>query len=86
MSQKTATNIAPALAADIIPIWIAQVRAAIQRDGHAIRAGSPAITIEAQSINRPEIWCAINLPSNTTLFATEQDRDLVLDQLVGKSK
>lgn len=86
MSQPQKTSAQPVYAVDVSPTWIAQVRAAIERDGHAVRAGFPAITIEVQSINRPDMWCAINLPSNTTLFATEQDRDLVLDQLVGKSK
>jgi hypothetical protein len=84
MSEKQIVRIPPAHAADISPDWIAQVRATIERDGHAVRAGFPEITIEVQNINHPEIWQPLNLQTNTRLFATEQDRDLVLAQLVGR--
>jgi len=84
MSQKQRVNVVPAVAADIRPEWIAQVRVVIEREGYALRGGFPAITIEIQNINQPATWYALNLPNNSTLFATEQDRDLVLAQLQGK--
>jgi hypothetical protein len=86
MSQSFTPQIPPARAADLTPEWIAGVRAAIQRDGHAVRGGFPDITIEIQTINQPETWYRLNLQTNTGLFATEQDRDTILDQLVGKSR
>lgn len=85
MSQRLNPNVPPALAADIAPAWIAQVHEAIHREGYAVRAGFPDITIEVQNINHPETWQPLNLQTNTHLFATEQDRDFVLEQLVGKA-
>ena len=84
MSQSLKPNVAPARAADLTEVWIAQVRDVIARDGHAVRGGFPAITIEVQNINHPETWQPLNLQTNTTIFATEQDRDLILEQLVGR--
>lgn len=86
MSQPYTPNIPPSTAADLKPEWIAQVRGIIQRDGHAVRAGFPAITIEVQNINQPEVWQPLNLQTNTCHFATEKDRDEVLDLLIGKSR
>ena len=84
MSQKHTVNIVPASAADIRPEWIAQVREVIRREGYAVRGSVSALVIEIQSINQPETWYALNLPTNSTLFATAQDRDQVLEQLLGQ--
>ena len=83
MSQQLKPLIKPATAADIPAEWIASVRAIILRDGQGCRAGFPEITIEVQNINHPEIWQPLNLSTNGTTFATEQDRDQGLNQLWG---
>lgn len=85
MSQTYSPSIPPATAADLPPWWLRQVREIVVREGHAIRAGFPAITIEVQNINRPEVWHPLNLQTNTAHFATEQDRDAVLAMLWGQT-
>ena len=85
MSQKYIPRAAPAASADISPEWIAQVRAIIERDGHAVRAAEAEFTIEVQNINQPEIWQPLNLQTNTHHFTTAQDRDAVLKLLVGRA-
>jgi hypothetical protein len=85
MSQALTPSIKPSLAEEIPAAWIAQVREVILRDGCAIRAGFPDLTIEVQLINRPETWQPLNLSTNTCHFATEQDRDAVLKMLTGES-
>jgi hypothetical protein len=85
MSQPYTANIPPAVAGDLKPEWIAQVRGIVEREGYALRAGFPAITIEVQNINQPDVWQPLNLQTNTAHFATEQDRDTVLESLVGKA-
>lgn len=81
MSQPFQPLVQPSRAADLTPEWIAQVREIIRRDGHAIRAGQHAHTIEVQHPNRPEVWQPLNLQTNTSLFATAEDRDAVINQL-----
>lgn len=85
MSQSLKPNIPPARAEDLTAAWIVQVREVIARDGHALRGGFPAFTIEVQNSNHPEVWQPLNLQTNTALFATENDRDLVLDRLTGRA-
>lgn len=85
MSQSYTPNVAPATAADLPPWWLHQVRGIVLRDGHALRPGFPAITIEVQNINHPETWQPLNLQTNTAHFATEQDRDAVLAMLTGEA-
>lgn len=93
MSQPYTPRIAPMLAADFKAVWIADVRALLQREGMAARAGDylapkagelvgeHAIwVIEVQSTNTG-VWHPLNLPANTTLFASAADRDAVLAQL-----
>ena len=98
MSQSLEPIYQPATVGDFKPEWIAQVRAALKRDGQASRAGqmyvkinvtasgytyTPAPVIEVQSINTGE-WMPLNLPANSARFATAADRDAVLELLVGK--
>jgi hypothetical protein len=85
MSQPLHTSIPPARAADLPPWWLAQVRAVVVREGHALRAGFPDIVIEVQTINQPEIWYALNLKTDTTHFATDRDRDQILAILTGEA-
>lgn len=85
MSQAYTPKVPAATAADLPPWWLRQVREVVVREGHAIRAGFPAITIEVQNINRPEVWQPLNLQTNTHLFVTEQDRDAILAILTGEA-
>ena len=82
MSQPYGHTPTPATAADCSADWIAERRAIVLRDGHAIRAGRGP-WIEVQSINRPDHWCTLTLPGNALVFATVTDRDTVLRQLWG---
>lgn len=68
-------------AAELPPAWIAERRAIVVRDGHAIRAGQHN-TIEVQSINTGA-WIVLQLPDKATQFTTTADRDAVLSQLQG---
>ena len=83
MSEKLTNQAAPVLAENITPEWIAERRAIILRDGHAVRASVHFPVIEVQSINDPELWIALCLPGNTPLFATNFDRDTILFKLWG---
>lgn len=85
MSQSLTPLVKPSTATEIPAAWIANVREIVIRDGAALRPGFPACTIEVQNINRPEVWQPLNLCTNTCVFATEQDRDLVLKQLTGET-
>lgn len=69
----------PALSAtDVLPDWIARVKARDPKN--SIRRGF-GCTIEAQSIIDPTVWKPIMLQHNGTLFATPEDRDLILVQI-----
>lgn len=81
MSQPFHPTIPPSRADQIQEAWIANVRAIIQRDGHAVRGGKHALVIELQHPNRPDVWQPLNLQTNTCYFATAEDRDAVLQQL-----
>jgi hypothetical protein len=85
MSQPLKANIPPTTAADLPPWWLAQVRAVVLRDGHALRAGFPDVVIEVQNINAPETWQPLNLQTNTAHFATDRDRDQILAILTGEA-
>ena len=82
MSQSLEYIPKPITAADVPPEWIERVNLALQRDGNAYRAsvGEP-FTIEAQSLNDPELWLPIMLHTGGNTFATAADRDAVLAQL-----
>jgi hypothetical protein len=80
MSQQLKPLIKPATAADVPATWIANVGAILKRDGMAAQAGFPACTIMVQFIALG-VWQPLNLPTNTMHFATEQDRDAVLEQI-----
>ena len=84
MSQQLARARKPALATDIPAAWIANVRGIIVRDGLAVRASFWAPCIEVQCINTGA-WQPLNLSTNTHLFVSEQERDVVLSQMVGES-
>ncbi len=84
MSQALTPNIRPATAADLPAWWLRQVRGVVLRDGHALRAGFPDIVIEVQNINRPDVWQALNLQTNTAHFATDGDCDQILAILTGE--
>lgn len=70
----------PATAPDIPPDWIDTVRATLDREGVAFRAGAGHATIEIQSINDGQ-FRPLTLPKGGVLFASAADRDLVLQQL-----
>lgn len=78
--MSTTTTIVPITAAEILPHWPAAVRQAARRDGVAIRAGA-GNSIEAQSINTGE-WMPILLKNGGTAFATAEDRDQILNQII----
>ena len=73
-----------AVPSDIPPEWIDVVRAVLDREGRAFRAGDPDPTIEVQSINDGQ-FRALTLPKGGTHFASAADRDAVLQQLQTKS-
>lgn len=74
----------PITAASIPQEWIETVRAIAQRDGHAVRAGAGA-TIEMQSINTGKFGILM-LYGSADRFASDADRDQVLEQIVGRAK
>lgn len=82
MSQPYHHAPQPATAADCTAQWVAERRAIILRDGHAVRGGAGP-WIEVQTINGPRKWCTLTLPGNALVFATIADRDQVLRQLWG---
>jgi hypothetical protein len=82
MSRSYQPSFPPATVADATDAWIAQRRAIIERDGHAIRAGA-GLWIELQEANRPDVWQPINTPTGGQLYATAADRDAVLRRLWG---
>lgn len=84
MSQSLNPSAHPIRADEFSAQWIANVRHAIARDGHATRPGQGA-WIEVQNPNQPEVWQPLNLPSNGIHFASAADRDAVLEKLVGRS-
>lgn len=81
MSQKLEAKHAPVRAADLSPEWLAERRAIVLRDGHAIRAGATAMTIEIQCINQPDRWLALGIDGRPLIFTDWVERDAVLEQL-----
>lgn len=72
----------PVTRAEISDEWIATRREIIVRDGYALRAGV-APTIEIRSLVTNE-WCVLVLnEAGARVFASAQDRDEVLLQLMG---
>lgn len=80
-TMKTSPNAAIATASDIPPEWVDTVRATLDREGVAFRAGDPQPTIEVQSV-RDGQFRPLTLPKGGTLFASAADRDLVIRQLI----
>ena len=75
----------PLTAQDVIESgWASRVRSAIVRDGHAIRA-SARHEVEAQNINRPDIWQTIMLTNGGTQFDGPVECAKVIDMLEGKT-
>lgn len=73
----------PPITADQIPIqWIEDVRAAVQRDGQPLRAHATLPMIEAKSL-RTNQWMPLMLHGSGTLFASTEERDRVLKEIVG---
>jgi hypothetical protein len=81
----------PSIAKDCDAEWIEMRRAAIRRDGHAVRAGA-GNSIELKSLTprerlaewdplRLNAWVPICLPGGSGSFATTEDRDAVLAKL-----
>ena len=85
MSQKQTATVQPCRAENISSAWLEQVRGIIERDGHAMRPGAAAFTIEVDNINQPEVWLARYLQVFRPRFATAGDRDAVLAQLLAKA-
>jgi hypothetical protein len=85
MSQPRPQSIPPATAGEIPQWWITAVREAVQRDRLTLRGGFPDTTIEVQVPDRPDVWQPLNLQTNTKHFASEKDRDAVLNLLIGKA-
>jgi hypothetical protein len=85
VSEKFIPKIVPLTAADVIQSgWASRVRSIILRDGHAIRA-SIHHEVEAQNINRPEVWQAIMLTNGGTQFDGPAECAKVIDMLEGKT-
>jgi len=84
VSQSNQHAPKPATAADCTAQWVAERRAIILRDGHAVRGGAGP-WIEVQTINEPKKWCTLTLPGNTLIFASVADRDVVLNKLWGRT-
>ena len=84
MSQSYQHTPKPATSADCDDAWIAQRRAIMFRDGHAVRGGAGP-WIEVQTINEPKQWCTLTLPGGALVFASVADRDAVLSKLWGRT-
>ncbi len=71
----------PAITAAGVPAaWIALVREVVQRDGHAVKAGDVACTIDVQSIS-DGIFRPLQLPGDGIAFTSAAERDAVLNQI-----
>jgi hypothetical protein len=69
-------------AAEIAPEWLAMVRATLEREGVALRAGAGP-SIEVQSM-RDGIFRPLQLPNNGRAFRSVEDRDQIFRQLQPK--
>ena len=81
MSQSLQPKRLPETAAEISVEWIAERRAILQHEGHAIRACASSLTIEIQCINNPDRWLYLGRDGFPLVFATAADRDAILAQL-----
>jgi hypothetical protein len=77
------STIQPVTAAQFPPEWLHDVRAAVLRDGQALRPHFMLPIIEAKSLalNR---WMPLQVFTSTCHFATAGDRDQVLRWLTGE--
>lgn len=82
MSEKLIPRHTPYTAQELIDTgWVERVRLAIVTNGNAVRIGDHAI--EAQCINAPDTWMAIQLPNGGTKLTTLVECAAVLDMLTG---
>lgn len=65
---------------DIAPEWIKIVAHTLQKEGKAFRKSPHFLSIEVRSPNLNR-WMPLNLPTNNVLFASEADRDIVMQSL-----
>lgn len=84
MSQKLEPKNTPVSVGDLSPEWLAERRAIVLRNGHAVRASAGSLCIEIQCINQPDRWLYLGRDGLPLIFAAEADRDHVLDVLWGK--
>lgn len=63
--------------------WVSRVRSAVLANGNAVRIGP--LTIEAQNINRPDVWMPIMLPNGGTKLASLDNCTAVIDMITGFS-
>ena len=81
---------------EVLDDWLASRRDVIARDGYALRAGHGrrGATIEVKSLTphellaaddplRVNVWCVMALPEGAREFAREEERDEVLQLLIG---
>ncbi|MBP8256059.1 MAG: hypothetical protein KAX37_01955 [Opitutaceae bacterium] len=80
MTTNNSLSVGTATASDIPPEWIEVVRATLDREGVAFRAGVNRPTIEVQSVTDGQ-FRALMLPRGGTHFSTPEDRDAILRQL-----
>lgn len=74
--------IPPMKAMDIREEWCADVRKIIQRDGYAVRSNGDFV-IEVKSLTSNN-WHPLGLPNGSGKLASREDRDIVLQKIVGK--
>lgn len=87
MSQKLTPKFTPLTAADVVdadgvPGWASRVKAAVTKDGQALRVGIDC-SIEAKSLTR-DIWQPIMLPNGGHVFTDASEATLVLRMITGE--
>lgn len=69
-------------ATDIPDDWCVEVKKIVQRDGYALRANGDFV-IEVKSLTSNS-WHPLGLPNGSGKLASKEDRDIVLNKIVGK--
>ncbi len=90
MSTSLTPLSAPVALAEVPPAWLHLRRELVLREGNALRAG-PNNTIEAKTL-RPDAaravgvneWRLIRAPGEGIGYASAEDRDAVLEMLLGE--
>jgi hypothetical protein len=83
VSEKYIPKFAPYTAQELVDSgWVERVRAAIVKDGNAIRIGGDR-SIICQVINEPHRWMPIMLPNGGTQLIDFAQCMLVADMLEG---